>query len=359
MEVYYILMILKFVIGVVIMVVFATGGYFAVREGGARKLAATVAKRMESGDYLAALAAAGELRESGNTTPELEEQVAGAARLLVAEDALLKAKQAVFEKRFADAGALLRGSDAITNPDFKYYEEAKKLYEESEAFAAGAAHKTSVTISTLETRAQEEKKRREETEAARKTLEGALSEKEKILQAIKADVTKTQRELAESQREAMAQQAAAISAEARAKALMEVVEKENRSKFFMELRIYRDMSQKGKEQLENAIAEINAKRDVTALIYASQGRILFEEAKTKSTDLRNSRTPVLYQGKVDDLVKSLEQFLEAVKQLRNTVVYIDDQNSTEFTLSLAKGKTALANAVSYLANISDLIASNP
>ena len=41
------------------------------------------------------------------------------------------------------------------------------------------------------------------------------------------------------------------------------------------------MTQKGREQLDNAVVEINAKRDVTALIYVSQGKILFEEAKPK------------------------------------------------------------------------------
>ena len=98
------------------------------------------------------------------------------------------------------------------------------------------------------------------------------------------------------------------------------------------------MTQKGREQLDNAVVEINAKRDVTALIYVSQGKILFEEAKPKAVELRNSRTPSQYQGQVDDLLRSLEQFTEASKQLRNAVAYMDDQSSTEFASGLNKGK---------------------
>lgn len=350
---------LKVLVGTVVLAALATGGYFAIKAQGVRTLTKTLEERLESGDYLAALAAAGELRETGRTTPELEEQVASAARLLVAEDALKKVKDALDEKRFADAGALLRGSAALADPSFKYFEEAKKLYAEAEALAAGVAHKTSVTISALESRAQEEKKKREETEAARKTLEGTLSEKEKVITQTKAEAAETERRLAESQKETEAKQAALVGAEARAKALMEAVEKESKSKFFNELKTYRDLAQKGKEQLDNAVIELNAKRDVTALIYVSQGKILFEEAKSKTADLRSSRTPSAYQSRVDDLVKSLEQFLEASKQLRNAVVYIEEQGSAEFTGSFGKGKTALASATSLLSGVSEFIATNP
>ncbi len=349
----------KVLFSIVVLAVLATGGYFAVREQGARALAHTMQERLNAGDYLAALAAAGELRKSGRATPAVEEQVASAARLLVAEETLKKAKIAFSEKRFADASALLRESDAVTNPVFKYFEEAKKLYEEAEALAAGVAHKTNVTISTLEERAKAEQGKRQELEQNKKQLEGTLSEKEKSLSQSKAETAEARQQAAQSQKDAEAKQVALVAEQARAKQLMEQVEKESKQKFFTELRTYRDMAQKGKEQLDNAVAEISAKRDVTALIYVSQGKILFEEAKNKASDLRSNRTPYAYQPKVDDLVKALEQFLEASKQLRNAVVYIEEQGSAEFTSGFSKGKAALANAGSLLTNVSDLIAANP
>lgn len=352
-------MLPKLAVGIVALGALATGGYFVVKEQATRTFSKAFEKQLAAGDYLAALAAAGELRKSGRTTAAVEEQVASAARLLVAEDTFKKAKIARDEKRFADASALLRGSDAITDPAFTNLEEAKKLYEEAEALAAGAAHRSAVTISALEARALEEKKKREETEAARKTLEGTLSEKEKTLVQTKAEVAETGRQLEASRKETEAKQAALLAEQARAKQLMEQVEKENKQKFINELRVYRDMAQKGKEQLDNAVTEINGKRDVTALIYVSQGKILFEEAKSKTADLRSNRTPSAYQARVDDLVNSLGQFLEASKQLRNAVIYIEEQGSAEFTAGFSKGKTALANAVSSLSNVSDLIAANP
>lgn len=340
-------------------VLVGVGGYYAIKARVARTLAESFEKNLEAGEYLAALGAAGNLRASGRESPEFDEKIAEAARLLVAEDAYKKAQTAREEKRFADAGALLRDSAALTDPSFKRLEEAKKLYAEVEALAASAAHKTAVAISALESRAEAEKKKREETEAARHALEGTVSEKERVITQTKAEVAEATRRLAESQKETETKQTALVAEQARAKQLMEQVEKESKQKFFTELRAYRDMAQKGKEQLDNAVTELNAKRDVTALIYVSQGRILFEEAKPKAVELRNSRTPVLYQGPVDDLLRSLEQFTEAAKQLRNAVVYMDDQSSTEFTNSLNKGKAAFGSAISYLSNVTSLIASNP
>ncbi len=351
-------MLLKVLLGSIALGALATGGYFVLKEQGLRTLAASLEESLAAGDYLAALAAAGELKEKGATKPKLDETIAEAARLLVAEDAFKKAQVALEEKRFADAGALLRGSDAVADPAFKHYEEAKKLYEEAEARAASLAHQTAVTISSLENQAAAEKAKRVLTEAARQKLEGELRDTEANVAQKQAEITAAEARLEQSRKDAEAKQAALAAEQARAKQLMEQVEKESKQKFFTELRTYRDLAQKGKEQLDNAVMEISAKRDVTALIYVSQGKILFEEAKNKATDFRANRTPSAYQGKVDDLLKALGECLEASKQLRNAVVYIEEQGSAEFSGSFSKAKTALANAVAYLSNVSSLIASH-
>ena len=349
----------KLIVGALTIGALATGGYFFVKEQGLRALTATLEQNLAAGDYLAALAAAGRIKANGKGTSELEETIAGAARLLVAEDTLKKAKAAFEEKRFGDASALLRGSEAVTDPAFKYYEEAKKLYEEAEARAASVAHQTAVTISALENQAATEKEKHEQTEVARKKLENELRETEADVAKKQTEIAAAEARLAESRKETEAKQTALATEQARAKQLMEQVEKESRQKFFNELRTYRDLAQKGKEQLDNAVAEINAKRDVTALIYVSQGKILFEEARAKVADLRSNRTPAAYAAKADDLAKALEQFLEASKQLRNAVVYIEEQGSAEFASGFSKGKTALSSAASLLSSVSDFIAANP
>lgn len=334
-------MILKVILGVVAAAVLGVGGYAAIKEHGLRTLAKSFEEKVNAGDYLAALAAAGTLKEAGNANAEFDEKIAEAARLLVAEDAFTKAKRASEEKRFADAGALLRGSAALSDSSFKHYEEAKKLYAETEARAAGVAHQTAVTISSLENQAQAEKTKRAEAEKQSAELSGAL----KAQQAV---VTEAARTLDETRRAADAKQAE----------LLAQVEKESQQKFFAEFKTYRDMAEKGRQQLANALAEINAKRDVTALVFVSQGKILFEEARDKATELRNNRTPSAYQSRVDELLNSLVNLLDAAKQLRNAVVYIDDQSSTDFTASVAKAEQALANAVSLLSSVSNFIAAH-
>jgi chromosome segregation ATPase len=236
---------------------------------------------------------------------------------------------------------------------------AKVLYEEAEARAASLAHQTAVTISSLENQAAKEKEKRVETEAARQKLESSLMQTEQTVARKQAEIAAAEARLEASRKEADAKQAALQTEQARAQQLMLQVEKESKQKFFTELRAYRDMAQRGKELLDNAVTEINGKRDVTALIYVSQGKILFEEAKNKTGDLRANRTPSTYQAKVDDLVRALTEFLEASKQLRNAGAYIEEQGSAEFTGSLTKGKTALANGVAYLSSVTSLIASNP
>ncbi len=348
-------MILKIALGVVTAVVFVVAGYATVKEHGMRTLSATFETQLGAGDYLAALAAAGKLKESGATGPELDSKISSAARLLVAEDAFVKAKKAAEEKRFADAGALLRGSDALTDSSFKYYEEAQKLYRQVEAFAAGAAHQTAVAISSLENQAAAEKSRRADAEKQSAKLSG-------VVKAQRDAIAEAAVNLAAAKKEAEAKQMALAQEQMRTEMLKAEVERTSKQKFFNEFKTYRDMAQKGKEQLDNAVAEIGVKRDITALIvnqYISQGKFLFDEAKSKMTDLRNSRTPVAYQSRVDDLGSALAQFLEAVKQLRNAVAFIDEQGSAEFTGSFSKAKTALANAAALLSGVSDFIASNP
>ena len=353
-------MLLKFVVSVVALGVLAIGGYFVVKEDGVRALREILRNRLEAGDYLAALATAGKIKEAGESTEELETTIAQTARLLVAEDIYRQAVKASKEERWVDARALLTESEAVSNPSFKYYEEAGRLLQEAEALAAGVAHKAAVTISNLEERAKTEQSKRQELEQKQKSLEGTLSEKENSISQSRSETAIAKQKAEQYKKDSEDKQVALLLEQARAKQLMEQVEKESKQKFFNEFRIYRDMAQKGKEQLDNAIAEINSKRDVTAIVsvasvYIGQGKILFDEAKNKIADFRDARTPVAYAGKVGDLVSSLSQFLESSRQLRSALLYIDEEGSAEFMGSFSKGKDALGNAVSLLSGVSDFL----
>ncbi|PIQ68916.1 MAG: hypothetical protein COV91_01450 [Candidatus Taylorbacteria bacterium CG11_big_fil_rev_8_21_14_0_20_46_11] len=352
-------LVLKICIGVVATATLGVGGYYLMKADGVRTLTQAFESSLEAGDYLAALGAAGNLRTEGKITPELEEQIAETARLLVAEDAYKKAKSALDEGRYADASALLRGSPAISNIAFKYFDEATRVYEEAEALVAGEVHKTNVTISNLENKAKSEVAKNVTLQKKSTVLEGTVKTQQQAIAAQDALVTATQKKLEQSQKDSDARQAALVIEQARAKDLMEAVAKESKQKFFTELRTYRDMAEKGRQQLVSALTEINAKRDVTALVYVNQSKDFFEDVKIKASDLRSSRTPDSYTGHVDDLLRSTEQFLEASKQFRNAVFSLEDTGSSLFTTAISNGTSALNSAVSYLSNVSNLIVSNP
>lgn len=346
---------LKFAVVVLALVFVAGGAYQIVNRYSLGTLKSAIEANLSQGNYLAALVGYNTLEKRAP-----DEAVAGkiedVTRLLAAEQDFGKAKKAAKENAWADARAILSGSDAVVNPAFKQYQEAKKLYEEAEVRAANIAEKTAVTLGALEGEAKTERAKRVNLEKNQAALEGTLQEKEKSIREAQAETLDVAQKLEQSRKEAEQKQFALTAQEARTKALMAQVEEESRQKFFNEFKVYRDMTEKGKVQLENAIGELNGKRDVTALIYISQGRILLEEVKTKASDLRSSRTSTVYQTRVDDLVKSLDQFLEAAKHFRNAVVYIDDQSSGDFTNSITKANSAFLNAAALLSGVSDFLA---
>lgn len=348
---------LKVGIGAFAVVVIGVGGYIFLKTQGIKTLTQAFEKNLESGNYLAALGAAGTLRAEGEATPELEERIAEAARFLVAEDAYNKAKVALDEERYDDASAFLKGSPAITDETFKYFEEATRVYEEAEALAAGIAHKTNVTISTLAEKAKSEAAKNSALQKKSSVLEGTVKVQQQAIAAQDAVVTETKKKLEESKKESDARQAELVAEQARAKALMEAVAKESKQKFVNEIKVYRDMALRGKTELDNTIIEINGNRDVTALIYISQGKVLFEEAKKKADDLRN-RNKSSYVGVMGSLESALDAFLDSGKDLRNAVVYMEDKGSSNFTESFSQGKTKFTNAVAFLSTVSAFINSN-
>lgn len=344
-------LLIKVVMGVIVAGAVVTGTVFVVKEHSLQTLTRSLEDNLNSGDYVAAIAAAGKIKEEGKGGEELEETIRKTARLIVAEEAYKKAKQAAEKEHWADARSLLSGSEALTDTNFAYYGEAKEIYEKAEALLAKEAHKTAVTIQTLEDKAKAEQVKRKDLEEQGKKLQSDITEREKLL-------TESKAETAEAKKQAEEKQTALVAEQARTKDLAVQVEKESRQKFFNELRVYRDMAEKGRQQLDAALSEISGKRDVTALIYISQGKVLFEEARSKVLDMKANRTPAAFAGNVNELVSALDNFLEAGKQLRNSVVYIDDQGGAEFTSATTKAKAALAGGATSLASVSSFIAGN-
>ena len=158
-----------------------------------------------------------------------------------------------------------------------------------------------------------------------------------------------------SQQEGVAKEAALRAEQARAAGLVEQVAQEAKGKVKIELRAYRDLAARAEAALQTAIVEIDAGREVTALVYVSQGKALADDARSKVTSMRAVGGTV-YESRAAELATAAGDMVGAAKHLRTAILYIGEQGSSDFTTAFSAGKAALASGSRGLASVSAFIA---
>jgi len=316
-----------------------------------KKLENSAQAEFDNGNYSAALVLYNKLQDSAPNDGEIVSKVDNAKKLIVAEDTFLKAQQAAENEQWLDTEVLLKDSEAITNPDFKFYEDAKALYQKASDLMNSLEKQTAEEMTSLRQSIADEKSKRQQTESQLQTTSSQKQQTEQTLQNTQQVLQRTQNQAAQTQSQLEVQQKKAQEMEQ--KALQEQFEK-----FINELDVYVGMLKNGNGYLNSAISEIDRSSDVTALIYISQAKVLFDEVKTRAADLGANRTPAGYASRVDEVKQSCDLFNDAAKNLRNAIIYIESKESADFTNYLNQGKGSKSQAYSLAQNVGQFVSSS-
>jgi len=350
-------LLIKLTVGVILVSAIGGVSYKVVKNESIEKLRKALKENIDGGNYIAAVASFDELTQKGGVRENDEHEITRAKEFIAAEENFNRARKAALQDEWNDVRAILKDSVAVTDPKFKFYKEAQELYEEAEALVTGITHSTKVRLSELQDKAKIEKERREQEEKKRMEIEKNLKNAKENLESTKSKVDEKEKELSEKAKKLSEAESKLLEEKKRSENLVLEVEKENKEKFFNEIKIYRDMGDKVKIQIDLAIKDMEAKRDVSALLYLSQAKILADEARNKSVSFK-SRTPNVYLAYINDLITALDNFSDSIRNLRNAVVYIENQNSSEFISNLQNGKNLLQAGSALLDRVSNYISAN-
>jgi flagellar biosynthesis GTPase FlhF len=333
-------------------------GYGFFKQYNFNKLKKEAANYFENGNYSAALLLYDDLKEANPRDPELDSKARQAKDFFIAEETFKKAREAAANGDWRDVEILLKNSQAIALPEFKYYQETLELYQKARGLVDSFEKELSEKISSLKQSILEEKNKRRRIEQSNSQLETqlrqAISKKEQTAQQLQS----AQNLLKESQDKITETQSQLELEQSRAKELALEAEKQRLEKFVNELAVYVDMLKRGNDYLNSALAEIDKSSDVTAFVFIGYARDIFDEVAKKANDLLLDRTPTGFTAKVEEAIESANLFDQAVKSLRNAVIYIDSKGSEEFTNNLNEGKNLKMRAYGLVSQLTDFINSS-
>lgn len=288
----------------------------------------------QKGDYLTALVKYSTLQDK-HETEETFGKIEKTKKFIVAEENFLRAKEASEEGDWLEVKPLI--DDArVADPNFKYYDDVRKLYSEASDKIEFLEKKIEGEIQILKKEAETQKLEKEaaksETERIRTNLEATISEKEKY-------------------------ESLADESERRAKEALREAEKERFEKFLNELSLLVEMAENGDAYLEDAINDIDNNKDTSAFVFINQARILFDNVKKNANELKQNRTPVENLAMADGLLQSAGYFISSSRNLANAVIYIDEKNDN-FYLYFDQGKSLKNSAAKELDKIRGFINSS-
>ena len=300
------------------------------------------------GDYLASLNSYTSLRENDVSKDlDVEAKIIESKNLLVAEEVLLQARNAKDDGDWFAVKALLEEGDATTNVSFKYYEEAIALYVESANKVRDLEEKIERELAAFRQEAAQEKARRENAEYK---AEIAKVETAQIKQELETTIREKEQTTAELEAATFAKNAAE-----------QVAIQERFLKFLNEFELYAKMLTRASVFLDDALSEIERGKNTSSLILLNQGKVLFDEVKTRAGDMLDVRTDEQYKGEVRMLLQATTLFIEASRSFGGAVFYIDketEEDGARFTSLINDGKAANNEALRLLGLVEGFIASS-
>jgi len=295
-------------------------------------------EEFDSGNYVAALALYNKLQENSPEDALIEATLQELQELLIAEDNFLKAKQAAENEQWYDVRALLQVNETTSNAKFKYSKEGAELRGQAEEEIESLEQETATQIANLQQTVVEEKSTRAAAEQMNSQTEIKLQETiaqkqqtEDVLQSTKELLKESEKKITETQSQLEREHKIA-------QALAQEAERERFEKFLNEVKVYAEMLKRGDEYLGLSFDEIDQTKDIPALIYIAQSKVLFDEVYTNVLELRSNRTPSRYSERADEVVQAAALFIDSSKSLRNAVIYIEEKQGGEFSNHFNQGK---------------------
>jgi len=338
----------KMAITVAIAIIFVGVGtasaYNLVNRYVFNKLEKTANEELAKGNYSAALIIYDKLKDSSSEDSGFAEQANKTKNLLMTEETYFKATKAAEEEKWLDAEILLENSGALDNPEFKFYEESKSLYEQAKSLVNSYEKEVSDKISDLKQSVEEETIKRQQTESQLNTTISQKQQTENTLQSTTKLLEESQNKANEAQAQYEEEQRKAQEAERQA-------EKERLEKFTNEINVYVSMLKNGNDYLNTVITEIDRSSiDASILFYIGQAKVLFDEVCGKSLDLKQNRTPEGFHGTVDKITQSADLFNQASQSFRNAAFYIQDKGE-EFNTHYNEAKNLKMQAYTLTTEI--------
>ncbi|PIP73052.1 MAG: hypothetical protein COW88_03215 [Candidatus Lloydbacteria bacterium CG22_combo_CG10-13_8_21_14_all_47_15] len=336
----------------------AGGFYFFITKVSVESLEKEALLARTSGNYAAALALYDRLQQNTPDDDSLGEIISDTQALFIAQANYASAEGAAEEGRWFDVRALLRGSVAVSNPDFISYNGALALLEHAEAEISSLAELNASQVAELAETAELEALRRRQIEAERlqavSELRTRLEETTSAKANAEAELATTQAELSQSQEEIQKAQSEYERERAKAQALAEAAERERHANFLSDLQGYVTTISNGEDKLRVAAAALSAGDDEVAYLRTREAQTLFEEAHSVG-DLRGRDVVKSYQATADTALRAIIAYEDALAKLKKAIV-LNDPNDEAYGAYLNEYETMLGKAVALRQEVEAFIA---
>jgi len=299
----------KVLIGIVIVLLLASGTVFGYRSYSQGQFLAEGDSAFSKGNYLAALSNYFVLNEDKDDL-EVEIKIQQAKESLVAEENLQRAKEAAEGGDWLEVKYLLSNIQPVV--DSTLYEQVFLLYEEAADKVRALEAKIAGEMQLLRDEATQVKQEREDAEQEAIEIAGKLSEVEKAKELAEQEASIAQQEATAAQQETVAaQQEAAL---------------ERLLKFKNELSLLIDLLESGGSLVEDGILQIESENESVALTFLNQARALFSNIEEHGMDLKMNRTPELALFQVDMLLSTTSLLKKAVLSLGSATIFIEEKD---------------------------------
>ncbi len=339
------------------LIVSVVGVRALVAEYSVQTIRRDIKAALESGDYAAALGYLTDLEADVGMNAEIEAQRTLSTTLLVAAANYEKAKVSADEGEWFDVRALLRDSDAVRNQSFLKQKEAIALLAFAEERIAALENSTATEIAGLERTTVKEKQR---SKTLQTELQVTIDQKNKttnVLDSTKVMLEKSNQKVTETEAEVERKKELLHEEQEKVTALAAQAAREKLEKFLNEISVYIASLHDADSYLTLALDEIKQKKDVSALLYISQAKTLFDDVYGKATGLRD-RAEDNKKEWAERVISASSGFLTTAKNLRNAVIVIDEQGGEDFIKYSKNSEEARARANTLVREVQTFISQN-